>query len=163
MDSTFSPRPATAEDLALLVEIEKKIHVAPWTEEHFRSELAKPFSRVMVLTDDETDSVIAGYIVFWLMFDECQILNVGVDLPHRGQGLAKKLIRMAIQMASDKGLKKAFLDVRKSNGAAIQLYQGQRFSITQVRKGYYSNGEDAYEMTLYIDAAFEGPAAGMDF
>jgi ribosomal protein S18 acetylase RimI-like enzyme len=40
--------------------------------------------------------------------------------------------------------------VRKSNQAAIQLYHSAQFVITHVRKGFYSNGEDAYHMSLAL-------------
>lgn len=147
----FSMRPATSDDLRPLMEIEQKIHVSPWTQVGFEGELQKPYSHVYLLSDDETDSQIAGYIVFWLMFDECQILNVGVDLPYRGLGLAKKMIREAVKLALKKGIRRAVLDVRKSNMAAIQLYQGLGFNICQIRKQFYSNGEDAYQMKLDLE------------
>ena len=144
----FSPRPAGIDDVGELVRIEKGIHVAPWDAAHFRAELEKPHSQILVMTDDETDSTIAAYLVFWFLFDEAQILNVGVDLPHRGMGLAKALIRQVIGLALKRQIQKVVLDVRKSNDAAIQLYQSLKFTVSQVRKGFYSNGEDAYTMTL---------------
>lgn len=143
-------RPATADDLDRLVEIEKAVHVSPWNREHFEAEIQKPYSHVLLLTDDETDTQILGYIVFWLMFDECQILNVAVDLPHRGMGYAKGMVRQAVAAALRKDFRRVLLDVRKSNAPAIQLYQGLKFVITHVRKSFYSNGEDAYEMALFL-------------
>lgn len=151
MDLSFSLRPATADDLSRVLAIENQVHVSPWKEEHFQSEFSKPYSHFLLFTDDETDLEVAGYIVFWIMFDECQILNVAVDLPYRGLGLAKKMIRKAAQVALQKGIKKMVLDVRKSNLPAIQLYQGLNFVITHIRKGFYSNGEDAYQMTLLLE------------
>jgi ribosomal-protein-alanine N-acetyltransferase len=122
--------------------------VAPWALKSFQAELTKPFSRFLVLTDDETDERIAGYVVFWLMMDEAQILNLVVDLEFRGRGFAKEMLRCVVNQAVKNGAKRITLDVRKSNAAAIQLYQAAKFSITQIRKGFYSNGEDAYLMTL---------------
>jgi ribosomal-protein-alanine N-acetyltransferase len=150
-NSSFSLRPATEDDLQKVVQIEQQVHLAPWTEEHFKQEMSKPYSQTLVLTDDETDTQIAGYIVVWFMFDECQILNVAVDEPFRGLGLAKQMIRKSIQLAFHKGLKKIVLDVRKSNMPAVQLYQALSFTITHIRKGFYSNGEDAYQMTLLLN------------
>jgi ribosomal-protein-alanine N-acetyltransferase len=144
----LSIRPATDDDLPRLLEVEGRVHVAPWNEEGFKGEMSKPYSCVWVLTDDETDSKIAGYVVFWLLFDECQILNVAVDLPFRGLGHAKRMVRQVADQAVKKDLKSVTLDVRKSNLPAIQLYQGLGFSITAIRKGFYSNGEDAYQMRL---------------
>jgi ribosomal-protein-alanine N-acetyltransferase len=150
--SGFSLRPATEDDVVQLLGIETAVHtVAPWTEENLRAEMAKPYSHFLVMTDDETDATVAGYIVFWLMFDECQILNVAVDFPFRGLGLAKQMVRLAATQAHRKGLKKVLLDVRKSNAAAIQLYQSVGFVVTHVRAKFYSNGEDAYQMALFME------------
>jgi ribosomal-protein-alanine N-acetyltransferase len=43
------------------------------------------------------------------------------------------------------------LEVRKSNLPAIQLYQSLQFVITHVRKSFYSDGEDAYQMALSFE------------
>lgn len=147
----FSLRPATPEDLERIVEIESRVHQSPWSRENFEAELAKPYSHFLVLTDDETDSVIVGYVVFWVMFDECHVLNVAVDIPFRGKGHAKTMVRKAIHLATRKDIRKILLDVRRSNENAIQLYQRVGFVITHVRKSFYSDGEDAYQMALYLN------------
>ena len=151
MKRIASLRPATLDDLLAVAEVESRVHVAPWTEEHFRKELEKPYSQFFVMTDDETDSQVHGYIVFWMMMDECHILNVSVDLPYRGQGLAKEMVRMAVNLTLKKGVRKIILEVRKGNLAAVHLYQGLGFTIAQIQKNFYSNGEDAYLMALYLD------------
>ncbi len=149
----LSLRPATADDLAELARIEKAVNPAPWTAEQFKAELEKPYSRVLLLTDDETDTQIAGYVVFWLMFDEAQILDIAVDFPFRGLGYGKKMIRQVVTDALRKDIRRVVLDVRKGNAAAIAVYQSMRFAIAQIRKGFYSNGEDAYTMVLDLDLA----------
>lgn len=150
---TFSIRPAAIDDLDLLVEIEKRVHPAPWTKEHFAAELEKPYAKLWVMTDDETDSIIAGYISLWMLDDSLQILNVAVDLKFRGLGFAQVLIRKAIDEALREEMKRIHLEVRKSNTAAIALYQKLGFDTVQVRKGFYSNGEDAYIMDLILNIA----------
>lgn len=151
MESTFSLRPATTDDLPKVFEIEKKVHVVPWSAENLKAELLKPYSQFLLLTDDETDSEIAGYIVFWMMFDESQILNVAVDLPYRGLGYAKKMITKAMLMTQRKGIRKIVLEVRTSNLPAIHLYQALGFQVTHIRKKYYANGEDAFLMALNLE------------
>lgn len=150
MDSPCSLRPATADDLDRVLEIENHVHLAPWTREHFLAELDKTFSTFWVLTDDETDLEIAGYLVFWTVFEESQILNVVVAPEFRSQGYARKMIRRLVDVAMKRELKRVSLDVRKSNLPAIQLYQALEFNITHVHKAFYSNGEDAYQMTLFL-------------
>jgi [ribosomal protein S18]-alanine N-acetyltransferase len=153
--NSVSLRPATPDDLPALLEVEKRVHKAPWSEAHFREELSKPYSQFLVLTDDETDTRVAGYIVFWLMFDECQILNIAVDIPFRGLGHGKELVRKAVSLAVKQGLKRILLEVRVSNTPAIQLYQALGFGICQVRRQFYSDGEDAYSMAIDLNGPIQ--------
>jgi ribosomal-protein-alanine N-acetyltransferase len=146
----LSLRPATPDDFPSILKIERASHPAPWTETNFRAEMDKPYSRFLVLTDDETDELVAGYVVFWQLFDECQVLNVSVAPELRRRGLARQMLRRAISLATTGGSKRVTLDVRKSNQAAIQLYQALGFSIVHLRKGFYSDGEDAYQMSLSL-------------
>jgi [ribosomal protein S18]-alanine N-acetyltransferase len=155
-----SIRPATPDDVSAVWEVEHRVYSSPhatlhspWTLEHFQTELTKPYSHFLVLTDDETDSRILAYIVFWMMFEECQILNVAVDMPYRGMGYGKLLVRKAVSLALQAGLKRILLEVRVSNTAAIQLYQALGFGICQVRRQFYADGEDAYSMVLELSGS----------
>ena len=151
LEPTFSLRPATEEDIDRIMSIEKNAYPNPWTAEAFRLELTKPFSHFLVLTDDQTDNVFAGYIVFWMLFDECHILNVVVHPDWRGLGLARKMIEKARSLSLAKDLKRLFLEVRKSNKAAVALYQKMGFFIDHIKKSFYEDGEDAYFMQLFLD------------
>jgi len=146
-----SLRPYAEGDLDSIVALETRAHVAPWTKAHFEAELAKPYSRVWVLTDDETDHELFGYVVFWDMHESFEILNVVVDLAHRGIGLGRKMVQGVANEALRAGATRLILDVRKSNLPAVALYQRIGFTITQIRKGFYSNGDDAYHMTLALE------------
>jgi ribosomal-protein-alanine N-acetyltransferase len=160
MEAPSSLRPLTPDDLEAILAVENRVQVAPWTAEHFRGEWEKPYSRTWVLTDDETDSQVLGYIVFWVLLDECQILNVAVDLPYRGMGHAQRMVRAAIQDGLRSGATKAWLDVRENNVAAVQLYVKLGFTVTQIRRGFYSNGDNAYQMSLPLN---EPKAERIDF
>ncbi len=148
---TFSPRPASAGDLATVIEIERKSYPLPWSEESFRQEMEKPFARFLVLTDDDTDSVVAGYIVFWLMFEECHILNITVHPDWRGLKLGTRLMQQTVSEAIKRGAKRVFLEDRKSNKGAVAFYQSFDFYIDHVKKAFYTDGEDAYFMQIYLD------------
>ncbi len=147
---SFSPRPASHDDLDQILEIEKKAYPLPWTREAFSEEFKKPYSHFLVLTDDETDSIIAGYTVFWIVFDECTIQNVTVNLEYRGLQFGTKIVRLVIDEAMHANCKKVLLEVRKYNDAAIKLYQKAGFFIEHIKKGFYQNGEDAYSMALFL-------------
>lgn len=150
---TVSVRPAIYEDLDAIVAVENRVHIAPWTKAHFQGELDKPYATLWVLTDDETDSVVYGYASFRSMDDSVEILNIAIDMPHRGQGFAKLLLQHVIREAVRAERKHLILDVRKSNLPAVSLYQRAGMAITQYRKNFYSNGEDAYHMSLELEGA----------
>ncbi len=154
MQEGYSLRPASIEDISTVLKMEAiaQPHGA-WTQSHFESELEKPYSRFLVCTDDETDSTVAGYIVYWVLFEEASLQTVAVGMEHRGMGFAKAMVRALVSDAVKNGAKKVNLEVRKSNSSAIQLYQGQGFTVAQVRKGFYSNGEDAYQMVLHLEGS----------
>ncbi len=153
MSDSRSIRPATPDDLDGILAIEGRAHLAPWTRANFEGEFQKPYSTTWVLTDDETDSVIFGYATFWVMGDSVEILNIAIDDPHRGLGFAKLILQHVIREGVKQEAKLLILDVRKSNLPAVGLYQRAGFDITQYRKAFYSNGEDAYHMTLALDGA----------
>jgi len=148
-----SLRPMTESDLPRVLGIEILAYpIAPWTQGNFKGEMDKPYSHPLVLTDDETDEEIYGYVVYWAMGDYFEILNIAVALSHRGMGYAQKILQYVIKDALKCGAKRLILDVRKSNLPAVALYQKAGFTITQYRKGFYSNGEDAYSMTLDLQS-----------
>lgn len=154
--SSLSIRPVTTDDLDAILAIEEKVHPAPWTRSGFEAELEKPYSRTWVLTDDETDSNVFAYTTFWVLEDSIEILNVAVSIESQGLGFAKKIMQSIIREGLAHGAKRLILDVRKSNLPAVGLYQKVGFAITQYRKAFYSNGEDAYHMSLSLEgAAFE--------
>ena len=111
-------------------------------------EMAKPYSRVLVLTDDETDSVIVGYIVYWVQVEGVSLHNVTVVTSWRGLGFAKQLMHTMINETVRDEIPRIILEVRASNEGAIQLYKHFGFTTTHQRPKFYKNGEMAYVMEL---------------
>ncbi|GHJ89371.1 hypothetical protein NliqN6_5773 [Naganishia liquefaciens] len=81
------------------------------------------------------------------------VTSISVLRPYRRLGLANKLMRQSQKsMATLYNAAHITLHVRKSNRAAISLYRDSLgFEVTGVEKGYYADGEDAYQMTLKFD------------
>jgi ribosomal-protein-alanine N-acetyltransferase len=91
-----------------------------------------------------------GYCLFVRTEGYTEILLLGVDLTHRGNGFATQLVRKVISISMSEMTRRVLLNVRAGNSAAISLYQKLFFKITHQRKGFYSNGEDAFEMELLL-------------
>lgn len=143
-----SARPAVEEDFDQILAIEHLCYPEPWTEGHFYQELRKPYSRVLVLTDDETDSVVLGYIVYWMQVEGVSLHNLAVDPKWRGLGLARRMLQIMINETVRDEIPKILLEVRETNRAAIKLYQSVGFKATHTRQKFYKNGDAAVVMEL---------------
>lgn len=131
-----------------MLEIERQCFPQPWSREAFEVELSKPYSRVMVLTDDETDSVVVAYIIYWLQAEGVSLHTIAVAPQWRGFGFAKKLMSLMINETVREEIPKVTLEVRASNLAAIALYRSLGFIQTHERKQFYQDGETALVFCL---------------
>jgi ribosomal-protein-alanine N-acetyltransferase len=136
-------------DLNQLLEIEKSVHVVPWTEETFKI----CFHSGHVGWAIELDKKIIGFIIISLTMDECHILNLCVAHEFQHQGWGRQLLEKALIHAKQKGLGIAYLEVRKSNSRAISLYRLMKFHFVGQRKNYYpteAGNEDALIFALNL-------------
>ena len=76
------------------------------------------------------------------------ITSLAVLRTHRKRGIATALMRRSqIEMHEVFGAEYVSLHVRKSNRAAYHLYnETLKYKINDVERGYYADGEDAYDM-----------------
>eukprot|EP00761_Pharyngomonas_kirbyi_P004921 gb/GECH01004926.1/.p1 GENE.gb/GECH01004926.1/~~gb/GECH01004926.1/.p1 ORF type:complete len:209 (+),score=47.17 gb/GECH01004926.1/:1-627(+) len=79
------------------------------------------------------------------------VTSLAVMRTHRKLGLATKLMEQAEQDQVDVFDSNSIsLHVRESNIGAIHLYKNLGFEIYDVEAKYYADGEDAYDMRLYL-------------
>lgn len=134
-------------DLEQVVAIDQASFSLPWPPRSFQFELTdNPASRSWVV---EFDGKIVSMLVGWLIIDELHVATIATHPEFRQQGYAKKLLFHALKSARDEGVIRSFLEVRRSNEAAIKMYKGFGFVEDGVRKEYYKdNNEDAVLMSL---------------
>lgn len=137
----------TLDDIPVVVELDRLSFSLPWSERSFRFELTdNPASRCWVY---ETDGMIAGMIVAWLLVDEAHIATLATHPAHRRRGIARKLLTHALRYMSNEGAVSSFLEVRESNVVAQEMYRQFGYETVGRRKGYYKDtNEDAILMTL---------------
>ena len=90
-----------------------------------------------------------AFLVGRSVADEFEILNLAVASAHRRRGIALRLMKEALRHAQKTGARRAYLEVRDSNKAAIALYS--RFGFTECgrRPRYYQYPmEDAVVLAL---------------
>jgi ribosomal-protein-alanine N-acetyltransferase len=139
-------RAASPSDLDAILAIEARCYPRPWPRAAFESELGSATGGIAVGGSDVT---IAGYLVYRIVTDEAEILNLAVDPPFRRSGQARALVRHLLGEARTAGCRKVWLEVRRSNQAAERLYRSVGFREAAVRRAYYQdNGEDALVLSL---------------
>ncbi len=122
-----------------VIEIEKKSYERPWTEDMFLSSAGNALIEFKIAAEN---GKTVGYCVFWVVGDETEILNVAVDPQRRRQSFGKKMLEYVLEISRRKNSESVFLEVRRSNIAAISLYKSFGFAEIGVRKKYYVT-EDA--------------------
>ncbi|XP_003728227.1 N-alpha-acetyltransferase 11 [Strongylocentrotus purpuratus] len=102
---------------------------------------------------EDDDGKIVGYVLAKMEEDPDEvphghITSLAVKRSHRRLGLAQKLMNQAsLAMTECFNAKYVSLHVRKSNRAALHLYQNTlKFTTNDIEPKYYADGEDAYAM-----------------
>lgn len=95
---------------------------------------------------------IVGYAVLWCILDQGEIANLAIQPNRRGERLGARLLDETLQVASRRGVRSVFLEVRESNAAARHLYAVRGFREIGLRKGYYDQPtEDALVLQYDFD------------
>ena len=85
-----------------------------------------------------------GFCSFWRVLDELHINNLAVLPDLRRTGIGSMLLDFVLKQGVEFGVRRATLEVRRSNDAARLLYARFGFTVAGVREAYYSKPvEDA--------------------
>ena len=142
-------REITFADLDRLEELEKICFLkSPWNKQMLKESIS--FTNVYKVCLEQ-DGVIVAYLIAGYNNWEAEIFTIGVDVPYRKQGFAKKLLCALKDFCISLNKEAVFLEVRNSNVSAISLYKKFGFKEISIRKNYYENTEDAIIMELKID------------
>ncbi|HEX4036171.1 MAG TPA: ribosomal protein S18-alanine N-acetyltransferase [Solirubrobacteraceae bacterium] len=141
--ATLEIRALAYSDLPAVALIERQAFPTPWSIAMFVLEMSKPAGLCLAAT---IDGALVGYTVCSRYDNVWHIMNVAVDPALRRHGIASALLSELYSRAGDESAQFT-LEVRRSNGAAIELYQRDGFRIAGLRRRYYQdNGEDALIM-----------------
>jgi len=137
-------------DLEEVLALEARAFPDPWSRAQFEAELNNPHATICLARQGVTTQgggAILGYIAYWHIVDEIQILDVAVDPHVQRQGIGRKLLDHVLRTGEAARCVTWSLEVRASNRAARRLYTSAGFQIVNTRRGYYAHGgEDAFIM-----------------
>ncbi len=121
-------------DISRAAILEREAFSEPWSEDAFRDSLKLESS---IFFAAEAEGMLLGYAGAYLILDEADITNVVVAPEWRRRGVASELLEALLAEAKSRGAKAATLEVRKSNAAAIALYEKKGFVSAGIRKRFY--------------------------
>ncbi len=140
--TTFAP--LTNDVLDQVLAIEQVSFPEPWSRKLFEQEIKHSASEFIVMLAD--DKVI-GYGGFWRVLDEAHITNVAILPELQRRGLGSRVLGRLLEIAREKGARRATLEVRESNAAGIGLYRKFGFEPVAIKTKYYTKtNEDALIM-----------------
>ncbi|MGQ4912828.1 MAG: ribosomal protein S18-alanine N-acetyltransferase [Candidatus Thorarchaeota archaeon] len=159
MTQTYTVRQFVPEDIKAVVGINQQCLPENYPEQFFLGLHYHAPKAFFVAEDDEGQ--VVGYIMCRierglsgfgrLPTKKGHIVSVAVLDHKRNMGIGTELITSAIRGMTEYGAGEFFLEVRKSNEAALAIYEKLGFSVKRVLRGYYRDGEDAYLMAKRAD------------
>lgn len=134
-------RLTSADQIDDVLAVEDASFTNPWTRQMYLAELDNPGVSVCVIAMDEGGKIV-GFCSFWRVLDELHINNLAVLPACRRRGVATTLLTQVLEDGVACGARRATLEMRRSNEAARALYERFGFSVTGVRKGYYTKPDE---------------------
>ena len=77
---------------------------------------------------------------------EARVLMFAVDREYRHRGVGTLLMDRFLERCRQRGFGRVTLEVRVSNATAIRFYSRYGYSVTDLLRGYYTDGENGYQM-----------------
>lgn len=124
--------------------------VAEALYEHYDSSLYLSLSQAwpdgFLVATDALDRPVGFLLGVGQVPGEARVLMFAIAAAHRHQGIGRKLMEEFFVRARRRSTARVTLEVRVGNVNAIRFYTRFGFSVTDLLKGYYSDGEDGYQM-----------------
>lgn len=141
---------ASVNKINLLSPLDQEVNMTPWSKDNYLTTFKAKDNFIYLL---ELDSRIVSCLVVRLNLSEIEVLQFWTSKLYQGLGYASYLFNNVLKLL--KGfthINAAYLEVRRDNFSAINLYKKLGFIQVGCRKNYYATlGIDALVMYLALD------------
>jgi len=124
--------------------------VAEALHEHYDpslySSLSTEWPTGFLITADATDVPVGFLLGVNQVEGEARILMFAVERRQRQHGVGTLLMSTFLERCRARGFRRVTLEVRVSNATAIRFYSRYQFSVVDLLRSYYSDGENGYQM-----------------
>ncbi|MEZ5320392.1 MAG: tRNA (adenosine(37)-N6)-threonylcarbamoyltransferase complex dimerization subunit type 1 TsaB [Vicinamibacterales bacterium] len=136
LDAATVALAAGPRDLADVEALQRETFTNAWGAEAIQWELDHTdVARLYVMR--AAAGPLIGYCACWIVFDELHINSLAVAAGWRRRGAARRLLERVFADVMPAGVQSATLEVRRSNTAALRLYEGLGFRVEGTRRDYY--------------------------
>lgn len=132
---------ARPDEVETLAEIHREGFRRTWSAHDFQSLMADPsvFVLAVRLQSPLGARKVAGFVTVRFAADEAEILTIAVVGRYRRHGYGRLLMDDVIRRLYREHIATLFLEVDRTNRAAVGLYQKLGFKVAGERKHYYAN------------------------
>ena len=124
--------------------------VAEALHEHYDpslySSLSTEWPKGFLVTADASDVPVGFLLGVNQVEGEARVLMFAVERRQRMQGVGTLLMSTFLDRCRARGFRRVTLEVRVSNATAIRFYSRYQFSVVDLLRSYYSDGENGYQM-----------------
>jgi [ribosomal protein S18]-alanine N-acetyltransferase len=142
-------------DIPALVALERLCFSVPWSAKQYETVISNEPFHVFGIRQGQD---LVGYLTLFAAAWEMEILNIAVHPSGRRMGHGQRMLSHVLHLCRKMGIKRGYLEVRRSNIPAQSLYTAFGFEEVGVRRRYYpDNREDAIIMRLDLETAPQRP------
>lgn len=99
---------------------------------------------------DSSDRPIGFLLGVNQVTNEGRVLMFAVERAWRNAGVGAHLMDVFLERCRVRRFRRVTLEVRVSNAPAIRFYARYRYSVIDLLRAYYSDGENGYHMALEL-------------
>ena len=135
----------------------------PWSARSLAEVMALPgvFALLALVEGegvDASDPDPVGFLLAQVLFEEAELLTVGVLPACRRRGHAGRLLRVALAEAARRGGRQMRLEVAENNLGAQAFYRAAGFAPAGRRRNYYRKPDGATLDALVLNRPLDHPA-----
>lgn len=121
-----------------------------WKQDDYLAILSSTTQNCIVA---KINSSVVGFLVFNILVDEIEILQIAVNVNVQRNNIGTTLIKYLYDLANQYSMKKIYLEVASKNISAIAFYNKLGFHDLYIRKKYYLDGDHAIIKEIVLNQA----------
>lgn len=130
-----------------ILELDQKDFPEPWSKEQW---LGTDWHHHRLYTWRNPDLSAFAFFGHLTGDDTAHLYKIVVREELRKSGIAHAFWKETSSKLKESGIRQVYLEVNTKNLPAIRFYEKEGFRTLQTKKGFYSDGEDAFIMILTL-------------